>query len=375
MRVWRAPPGRLTTAVTARARNLFDRIAAFEPLLAAAQRAARGKRERRDAAAFFFGLEREVLRLTDALQAGTWRPGSYREIVVHEPKPRHISIAPFADRVVHQAVHAVVQPVLERGYVTDTYASLAGRGQHAAVQRFEHFRDRHAFVLRADIHRYFPSIDHAVLKSDLRRRIECPRTLALLDLIIDGSNRQEPVHRYFPGDDLFTPFDRRRGLPLGNLTSQMFGNLYLDALDHHVKEVLRVRGYVRYLDDFALFGHGVPELQCLQQQVQRFLDRRRLWLHPDKTLIRPCAEPLSFLGYELLPGGQRRLPEKNVARAWARIAAARRAWRLGTMDEAAVRQRIGGWVAHARQADTWRLRRRMFPRGWFHPHGEPARPK
>jgi retron-type reverse transcriptase len=361
--------------MVAKAHGLFDGIASFGALLAAAQRAVRGKRERSDAATFFFRLEREVMRLADALQAGTWRPGPYREITVHEPKARHISIAPFADRVVHQAVHAVVAPVFERGYITDTFASLPGRGQHAAVRRFEQFRDRHAWVLRSDIHRFFPSIDHAVLQGDLRRRIACRRTLGLLAAIIDGSNPQEPVHHYFPGDDLFAPFQRRRGLPLGNLTSQLFGNLYLDPLDHHVKEVLRVRGYVRYLDDLAFFGDTPAALQAVQRDVQRFLDRRRLLLHPGKTSIVACDQPLQFLGFELLPGGQRRLPADHLGRAWTRLAQCRQAWRSGTMDDAEVRQRLGGWVAHARQADTWRLRCRMFPRGWFHPQGEPARPR
>jgi len=359
----------------AKAHSLFDSIASFPALLAAAQRAVRGKRERHDAAAFFFRLESHLLRLTDALQAGTWQPGAYREVAVREPKLRHISIAPFADRVLHQAVHAVVGPVLRRGYIEDSFASLPGRGQHAAVRRFEHFRDRHAFVLRTDIYRYFPSIDHAVLKADLARRIGCPRTLALLAQVIDGSNPQEPVHRYFPGDDLFTPFERSRGLPLGNLTSQMFGNAYLNPLDHFVKEVLRVKGYVRYLDDLALFGSSRAELQDLQREVQAFLNGRRLLLHPRKTDIRACDQTLPFLGFELLPGGQRRLPAANVGRAWTRLALHRQAWRHGMPDATAARQSLAGWVAHARQADTWRLRRRMFPSGWFHPQGEPPRPR
>lgn len=359
----------------AKATDLFDHIASFPALLAAAQRAVRGKRERGDAAGFFFRLERELIRLADALQAGTWQPGPYRAITVHEPKARHISIAPFADRVVHQAIHAAVAPVFERGYIADTFASLPGRGQHAAVRRFEHFRDRHGFVLRGDVFRFFPSIDHAVLKADLRRRLACARTLALLDQIIDGSNPQEPVDRYFPGDDLFAPFERRRGVPLGNLTSQLFGNLYLNPLDHFIKQVLRVRGYVRYLDDVAVFGQSEAELDELQREVQRFLNGRRLLLHPRKTEIRSTLDTQHFLGFELMPGGQRRLPADHVGRAWTRIARCRQAWRDGSMDEATVRQCIGGWVAHARQADTWHLRSRMFPKGWFHPKGEPARPK
>ena len=200
---------------------MFDDITSFGNLLLAAQRAARGKRERPDAAAFLFGLERHCLRLADALQSGQWHPGPYREVTVHEPKERRISIASFSDRVVHQAICHHVTPFLERSYINHTFASIAGRGQHRALACFERFRDQHAFVLHTDMFRFFPSIDYAVLKADLHRVLPCARTRALLSRIIDAGNPQEPVHRYFAGDDLFTPWQRRRGLPLGNLTSQV----------------------------------------------------------------------------------------------------------------------------------------------------------
>ncbi len=119
----------------------------------------------------------------------------------------------------------------------------------------------HRHVLRGDIYRYFPAIDHEVLKADLRRRIACRRTLAVLDRIVDASNPQEPVNLYYPGDDLFTPFERRRGLPIGNLTSQLFANVYLDRFDHFVTEVLRAP-YLRYVDDFALFADDPAGLEA-----------------------------------------------------------------------------------------------------------------
>lgn len=178
------------------------------------------------------------------MQAQTYRPGGYIAIRVEDPKPRIVSAAPFRDRVVHHALCAVIEPLFERGFIFDSYANRVDKGTHAAVARYERFRDRAAFVLRCDIFRYFPAIDHAILKQDLRRRIACERTLWLVDAIIDGSNAQESVHIHYPGDDLFTPWQRRRGLPLGNLTSQFFANLYLDGLDHFCTEVLRPCGYL-----------------------------------------------------------------------------------------------------------------------------------
>jgi RNA-directed DNA polymerase len=116
---------------------------------------------------------------------------------------------------VHHALCAVIAPIFERGFIADSYANRKGYGTHRAVARFEHYRERHRDVLRADIYRHFPAIDHEILKAEFRRRTACERTLWLMDAIVDGANRQEPVHRYFPGDDLFAPFERRRGLPTG----------------------------------------------------------------------------------------------------------------------------------------------------------------
>ena len=154
-------------------------------------------------AAFLANLETEVLRLERELQAGTWQPGGYVSFEVHDPKRRLISAAPFRDLVVH----------------------------------------------------------HEVLKGDLRRRIACRRTLAVLDRIVDASNPQEPVHLYYSGDNLFTPYERRRGLPIGNLTSQLFANVYLDRFDHFVSAVLRAP-YLRYVDDFALFADDPAQLDA-----------------------------------------------------------------------------------------------------------------
>ena len=192
----------------------------------------------------------------------------------------------------------------------------------------------------------------------------------MIDAIIDGSNAQEPVHIHYPGDDLFTPWQRRRGLPLGNLTSQFFANLYLDGLDHFCTEVLRSKAYLRYVDDLALFHDDPGVLEGWRRRIADYLAGRRLTLHPRKTLIRPTAAPAAFLGYVLTPGG-RRLPEDNVRRFRNRWRGLRDRVRGGTLaaDEAALRVRA--WIAHAEHAHTWRLRHAMFRGGPFDPAGDP----
>jgi retron-type reverse transcriptase len=273
--------------------SLFGRIASFRALHAAARRAVKGKRKKPGAASFFANLEREVLALERQLHDGSYRPGRYVAFEVDDPKKRIVSAAPFRDRVVHHALCAVVEPIFEAGFIDHTFANRIGKGTHPAIEAYERYRDRHAHVLRCDIYRYFPAIDHAILKSDFRRRIICPSTLALLDLIVDCSNPQELVDFYFDGDDLFAPFQRRRGLPIGNLTSQFFANLYLDGFDHFVTEVLGAP-YLRYVDDFVLFHDDYAVLAKWRARIEHYFVGRRLRLHPRKTMILSCSTPAQF---------------------------------------------------------------------------------
>jgi retron-type reverse transcriptase len=278
-------------------------------------------------------------------------------VVKGSVKDRHISAAPFRDRVVHHAICDSVLPLFEKSFIFDSYANRIGKGTHQAINRYERFNNASRFVLRCDIYRYFPAIDHAILKADIARRVRCVRTNALIDKIIDNSNEQEPVNLYFDGDDLWTPFTRRRGLPIGNLTSQSFANIYLNPLDHFVKEQLRVKRYVRYMDDFALFHENRDELEALRQSLSAFLDKRRLRLHPTKTKTVPCSEPCLFLGMELHQNRLRRLPANN----------------LNQFCREEVERRVYGWMGHASAADSYRLRQTLFAGGWFDPSTEPRK--
>ncbi len=345
--------------------DLYGGIANFQALHAAWRKAVRGKRRKPGAAALTANLEKELLRLERELRDHSYRPGTYVEIAVRDPKPRLVSAAPFRDRVVHHALCAIVAPVFERGFIDHSYANRAGKGTHRAVSQYERWRDRHQHVLRCDIYRYFPAIDHAVLKGLFRRRVGCPDTLWLLDTIVDGSNPQEPVDAYYPGDDLFTPFDRRRGLPIGNLTSQFMANLYLDGLDHFVTEVLRAP-YLRYVDDFVLFHDDPAVLAAWQDRITVWLHGRRLRLHPRKTVILPSREPATFLGYDLWPD-RRRLPEANIRRFRNKLRGLRDRWRAGSVGRQDIEARIQSWIAHAEHAHTWRLRHAIFAGGWFDP--------
>ena len=325
--------------------------------------AARGKRFKPGVARFVFDLERQLLLLHEELASKTYRPGPYRTFTIYEGKTRQISAAPFRDRVVHHALTGVLEPIFERSFIFDSYACRKGKGTHAAVDRCQQFARRYRYVLKADVRKFFPSIDHQILKTLITRKIKDPDVLWLVGLIIDHSNPQDPVLMWFPGDDLFTPIERRRGLPLGNQTSQFFANVYLDPLDHFVCDRLGL-SYVRYVDDFLVFADDKRRLHEVRVEVECFLETLRLQIHQDKSVVFPCDQGIRFLGYRVFPT-HRLLAQENVRRFRRRMRWMQREFATGRIGFDAIRPRIMSWIGHARHADTYRLRSDLFRRMTF----------
>ncbi|HIC76905.1 MAG TPA: RNA-dependent DNA polymerase, partial [Candidatus Dadabacteria bacterium] len=208
--------------------NLWSNIIDFDNLLFASRKAQRGKRFQENVLRFNYDLEAELFDIRDELMEKTYQPGEYKTFEIYEPKKRMISAAPYRDRVVHNALCNVIEPIFEKSFIYDSYANRKEKGTHKALDRFVKYFRSSQYVLKCDIVKYFPSIDHEILKNLLRRKIKCKDTLWLINLIIDNSNPQIPANEYFEGDDLFTPFERKKGLPIGNLTSQFFANIYLN---------------------------------------------------------------------------------------------------------------------------------------------------
>ena len=241
-------------------RRLFERIATLENLIAAAQAALRGKRMRMPGAGFLADFEKEVFRLHDELWAGGYRHGGYTYFTIYEPKERIVAAAPFRDRVVHHAIVRVIEPIFEKRFIEDSFACRRDKGTHASMRRAAEFARRFPCALKCDVRKYFPSIDHEVLVGLLQRVIGDERLMALIRSILD--THADGVRQEWPaGGDLLDVQVFKRGLPIGNLTSQFFANVYLNPLDHFVKHELRVKGYVRYMDDFLLFGEDRPTLK------------------------------------------------------------------------------------------------------------------
>jgi retron-type reverse transcriptase len=339
--------------------NLWPQVTSWENLLASALAAARGKRKRPDVARFLFDLEPNVCALQRELLAGDWKPGDYRTFWIRDPKPRMISAAPFRDRVVHHAVTRVLETVFEPRFTASSFASRKGFGQHKAIHKARAACERYRYALKCDIRKYFPSMDHSILKQLLDRAVKCKPTLELVRAIIDGSNAQEEVDAFFPGDTLFTQIERRKGLPIGNQTSQFFANVYLNGLDHFVLRELRPALYLRYVDDFVVFGDDKRELASMREAIQARLEDLRLELNEGKSRVYRCADGLTFLGWRLFPG-RLRLPRRNVVRMRRRLRGMAEKFHRAELDFAGVQRRISAWLGHAEFGDTWELRRRLF---------------
>jgi len=341
--------------------NLFENIISFRSLLEASRRARRGKRFANPVARFEYNLENELLRLKHELETMQYRPGPYFEFTIYEQKVRKISAASFRDRVVQHALCAVLEPIFDRTLIFDSYACRKSKGTHRAVARFTEYARQYSYVLKLDIRKYFPSIDHAFLKAVIRRKIKCPKTLWLIDLFIDTSNPQDVEGFLFPGDTLFTPLERRRGIPIGNLASQLFANIYLGVIDHIVKARFPSNGYIRYMDDMAFFGDSKDELWKVCREIEAAVYGLRLRLKPNATMLYPVERGVDFLGYKVYPD-HRRLKYENVVKCRRRLRRLAALYGRHKMDFASVQNSIQSWLGHAGYADTWGLRRNLFSR-------------
>lgn len=338
----------------------YDRLYSWDNLLLAYRRASHGKRGQPNVAAFEYRLEDNLLQLQDELRTFTYQPGRYHSFYIHEPKRRLISAAPFRDRVVHHALCNLIEPIFERSFIFDSYANRVGKGTHRALDRAQQFARRYPYVLQCDIRQFFPSIDHLILRNDLARKIADAQALWLIDRILESgrgvlSEAYDLI--YFPGDDLFAA-NRPRGLPIGNLTSQFWANVYLDPFDQCVKRELRCQGYVRYVDDLLLFAHDKRELWDWRHLIEDRLIALRLTAHPSLQ-PKPVDEGIPFLGFIIFPQ-RRRLKRRKGLHFRRTLQRLYNSWHTGEAAMDQMTASVQGWINHVRYANTVGLRKAML---------------
>lgn len=323
--------------------DLYPRICDFDNIHLAYLKARRNKRYKQEVLRFSSRLEENLIDIQNHLAWKTYQPSQYKYFTIYEPKQRLIAALPFRDRVVHHALCNLIEPIFERSMIHDSYACRRGQGVLSGVLRMSRFlrdasrRWERVYCLKADISKFFPSIDHAILKGIIRKKIACPDTLRLIDTIIDSTETD-------------------RGLPIGSLTSQLWANVYLNELDHFIKETLRVRYYIRYMDDFVLLNDDKRCLKAMLSDITDFLGGRlRLTLNA-KTQIFPIRPRcIDFLGYRIWPE-YRLLRKANVRRTRRKFKKLMRLYREGKIGLEDIRPAIASWIGHAKHADAWRLR-------------------
>ena len=340
---------------------MYARICSWDSLLLAYRRASQGKRGHANVAAFEHRLEDNLLELQEELWTKRYRPGAYVSFTIHEPKRRLISAAPFRDRVVHHALCNVVEPIFERSFIADSYANRVGKGTHRALNRCQAFARRYRYVLQCDVHQFFPSVDQAILRGILARRLHDPDVMWLVDQILAsgvGVLSEEYHMVWFPGDDLFA-VHRPRGLPIGNLTSQFWANCYLNGFDHFVKRELRCPGYLRYVDDLLLFGDDRRQLWDWREAVIERMAALRLTIHAERAQVRPVTEGFPFLGFVVYPH-KRRLKRRQGVAYRRRLQALLCAYATGEVSLEQVTASVQGWANHAGYGNTFGLRKALL---------------
>ena len=294
----------------------------------------RNKRSSSSALTFELNLERNLMQLHSELKTGTYQPGKSICFVVTHPKPREVWAADFRDRIVHHLLYNHVGQRIERGFIADSCACITGRGTLYAAQRLEakvrsitHNWQRPAHYLKCDLANFFVAIDKRVLEQLLRERItESPwQSLALQILMHDPRENYElrsprRLLNRVPQHKRLTSQPAHLGLPIGNLSSQFFANVYLDTLDQFAKHTLHARHYIRYVDDFVLLHESPQQLNAWKGQIETFLaERLHARLNPSKTILQPVERGIDFVGQVIKPW-RRTTRRKTVAHALRRIA-------------------------------------------------------
>ncbi|MBT6400977.1 RNA-dependent DNA polymerase [candidate division WWE3 bacterium] len=355
--------------------DIFNIIASFESLCAAYRRARLGKQGKPKICEFDFYLEAELNKLEHQLKTNQYQPSSYTHFKVREPKLRQVSAPAFRDRVVHHSLVAEIEPLFDKQFIYDSYACRKNKGTHLGAKRVKKFlmaartkygKDQPIYALQADIKQFFQSIDWNILLQLINKTITCPQTYDLIEKIITS---YKPYKSATPQPAQLNLFNQshhhlvtgtRVGLPIGNLTSQLFANVYLNQLDHFIKDRLREKYYARYMDDFLIIHPDKEHLLNLQDKIKKFLQKKlKLKLHPKKITIKHAKNGIPFVGYRifydhvLIRGNTLRRMQKNYRNKV-------RAYHDGKITLEKLRETESALYGHFNHADTYGLEQKMF---------------
>ncbi len=329
---------------------LYDKICEYENLKEAFQRARKGKTLKTYVIDFERDLEVNLRILRNELLLHCYRPKPLETFILRDPKTRKISKSAFRDRIVHHAICNIIEPMFEKQFIYDSYANRTGKGTLKAIKRLHYFKrivsrnnSKTCYVLKADVSRYFETVDHNVLLSILAKRIYDKEVLWLISIILKNHHTTA----------------KGKGMPLGNLTSQFFANVYLNELDQFVKHTLKAKHYIRYVDDFVILHENKKVLEVHKDKLNDFLNiNLLLYLHPSKSKIVRLSNGINFLGFRVF-FHHTLLRKKNKWKFERKLRRLQKMYAKGKIEREKVIESLEGWIAHVSHANTYKYRRKV----------------
>ncbi|MDD5731431.1 MAG: reverse transcriptase domain-containing protein [Patescibacteria group bacterium] len=342
--------------------NLFSQIISIDNLFCSWNEFKKGKRKKKDVQEFELHLEDNLFNLHEELKSKTYKHSHYTSFFINDPKRRHIHKATVKDRIVHHAIYRILYPIFDKTFIHDSYSCRNEKGTHKAVDRLQSFLRRdtpwrvstgevkyYRVIIKLDIKKFFASVDHEILFDLIKKKIKDENVLWLVKETIDSFNTKQN--------------ERERestGIPLGNLTSQLFANIYLNELDQFVKHRLKVKSYARYCDDFViLYSVGNSHGCSLQDAVGDFIkDNLKLQLHPDKTIIRKPNQGIDFLGYVVFPY-HKILRTKTKKRMFKKLRAKKRLLDQKVISQESFEQIRQSYFGVLKHCEGWKLTKEL----------------
>ena len=332
--------------------KLYEKLYSKENLISAFKKARKGKKSKNYVINFESNLDKNINILQKQLKDKKYYPSRLSKFVIRDPKTRTIHSSIFRDRIVHHAIINIIQPIFEKRFIHDSFASRKNKGTHIAVKRFEYFARKvssngrkinspytnnsiRGYVLKADIKHYFDTIDHNILISILRKKIKDKELIKLIIIVLYNFESQV----------------KGKGLPLGNYTSQFFANVYLNNLDYFVKHKLKAKYYIRYVDDFIILDKDKKVLLDLKDKIEKYLKNLRLELHPDKSEIHALRNGITFLGYRIFYH-YKLLRKRNIRYFRNKFNKKLELYNRGIIDKEHLQSFLQGWNGYSSFANT-----------------------
>ena len=339
--------------------KLYKKLYSTDNLLSAFKKAKKGKSKRNYVINFELNLEKNLAILQRDLRLKKYNPTKLKKFIVRDPKTRTIHSSIFRDRIIHHAIVNILNPIYEKIFIYDSFASRKLKGTHRAVKRFEYFVNKvsssgqkikqpfnnnsiKGYVLKADIKHYFATIDHKVLLNILRKKIKDEDFIKLIKIVLDNFEIQI----------------KTKGLPLGNYTSQFFANIYLNHLDYFIKHKLKAKYYIRYVDDFVILHKDKRVLLKYTNKIEKYLKFLKLELHPEKSEIYALRNGITFLGYRIFYH-YRLLRKRNIRYFSKRFKEKIEFYRRGLIDDKELKGFIDGWNGYSKFANTYHSNKKI----------------